>query len=71
MNQFQYFINQMPHGKANTFRQMVVERCGITQAMFRLWRNGMKVSERHHDTINEIAMEMFGRKVFTEKGAEE
>lgn len=67
MTQFQKFVDEMPHGKADEFRNKVVEACGITQSLFRLWRNGLNVQEKHHATINLIAADMFGKAVFTEQ----
>lgn len=68
MTQLQEFIEAMPHGRADEFRNRVVQECQITQGMFRLWRNGLNVSEKYHGTINAITMEMFGQTVFKEGG---
>ncbi len=68
MTQLQEFIENMPHGKANEFRNKVVEICQITQGLFRLWRSGLAVPEKHHAAINNIAYEMFGKRVFIEEG---
>jgi len=64
MTQLQEFIDQMPHGKADEFRNKVVEMCQISQGLFRLWRGGLVVPEKHHETINAISTEMFGKKIF-------
>jgi len=64
MKELQDFIEKMPHGKADEFRNKVVEACGITQALFRLWRSGLSVPEKHHGTINSIAMVMFNKPVW-------
>lgn len=64
MTELQEFIEKMPHGKADEFRNKVVEACQITQAQFRLWRNGLKVPEKHHVIINGIAMTMFNKLVW-------
>ena len=66
MTQLQEFIENMPHGKADEFRNRVVEACEITQGLFRIWRRGMNVPDKHHVTINRIALDMFGKAVFTE-----
>lgn len=58
----------MPHGKADEFRNRVVNACGITQAQFRNWRNGLNVPEKHHEAINTIAVEMFGKIVYVSEG---
>ena len=55
----------MPHGKADDFRNRVVSSCQISQSLFRLWRGGLAVPEKYHTIINDIAMEMFGKEVFT------
>lgn len=64
MTQLQEFIENMPHGKADEFRNRVVEACGISQSLFRLWRGGLAVHERYHAAINTVSAEMFGKKVF-------
>lgn len=69
MTQLQEFIENMPHGKADEFRNRVVEACEITQGLFRIWRRGMNVPDKHHVTINRIALDMFGQKVFLDKPA--
>ena len=61
----------MPHGKADEFRNKVVETCGITQSLFRMWRRGMTVPEKYKNTIDKIALEMFGELVFIEKGGDQ
>lgn len=71
MTQLQEFIDKMPHGKADEFRNKVVEACGITQAQFRNWRNGLNVPEKHHTTIDLIAIDMFGELVFTQEGGKQ
>jgi len=68
MTQLQEFIEAMPHGRADEFRNRVVQECQITQGMFRLWRNGLNVSEKYHGTINAIATDMFGQTIFKEGG---
>lgn len=68
MTQLKDFIENMPHGKADEFRNRVVSECKISQALFRLWRNGLDVPEKYHPTINSIATEMFGVAVFIEEG---
>lgn len=70
MTQLQEFIENMPHGKADEFRNKVVEACGITQGQFRNWRRGLAVPEKHHSTIDLIATEMFGQLVFTQEGGQ-
>lgn len=64
MTELQEFIDKMPHGKADEFRNKVVESCGITQAQFRLWRNGLNVPEKHHEMINSIAVMMFNKLIW-------
>lgn len=64
MTQLQDFIENMPHGKADEFRNRVVNSCQISQPLFRLWRGGLAVPEKYHSTINRIAYEMFGKEVF-------
>ena len=64
MTQLQEFIENMPHGKADEFRNRVVDDCQISQGLFRLWRNGLSVPEKHHATINSISNDMFGVEVF-------
>ena len=64
MTQLQEFIENMPHGKADEFRNRVVADCEITQSLFRLWRNGLNVPDKYHDKINIISMDMFGKNVF-------
>lgn len=68
MTQLKDFIENMPHGKADEFRNRVVCECKISQALFRLWRNGLDVPKKYHQTINSIATEMFGVAVFIEEG---
>ena len=67
MTQLQEFIENMPYGKADEFRNRVVEACEITQGLFRIWRRGMTVPDKHHGTINRIALDMFGKAVFNEE----
>lgn len=69
MTQLQNFIDKMPHGKADEFRNKVVETCGITQSLFRMWRRGMTVPEKYQNTIDRIALEMFQMSVFKENEA--
>ena len=57
----------MPHGKADEFRNKVVETCGITQSLFRMWRRGMTVPEKYQKTIDCIAIDMFGSAIFNEE----
>lgn len=64
MTDLQKFIDEMPHGKADEFRNRVVDDCQISQGLFRLWRNGLSVPEKHHATINSISVDMFGVQVF-------
>lgn len=64
MTDLQKFIDEMPHGKADEFRNRVVDDCQISQGLFRLWRNGLSVPEKHHATINSISVDMFGVLVF-------
>lgn len=64
MTPLQEFIENMPHGKADEFRNKVVNDCQISQGLFRLWRGGLSVPEKHHATINRIAKAMFGKVVF-------
>lgn len=64
MTPLQAFINEMPHGKADEFRNKIVAACGITQALFRNWRNGLNVPEKYHGSINQIASEMFNQQIF-------
>lgn len=71
MTQLKDFIENMPHGKADEFRNRVVSECKISQALFRLWRNGLEVPEKYHPTINGIANDMFGISVFITKGGEQ
>lgn len=66
MTELQNFIDKMPHGKADEFRNKVVETCGITQSLFRMWRRGMTVPEKYQKTIDCIAFDMFGSVIFNE-----
>ena len=64
MTQFDQFAKQIPHGEYDTFRKRVIQECEITDAYFRMWYNGYNVPSVHHDKINKISLEMFGRKIF-------
>ena len=71
MTQLKDFIENMPHGKADEFRKKVVSQCQISQSLFRLWRNGLDVSEKYYGIINKVSVEMFGKEVFIEEGGEQ
>lgn len=64
MSKLQKFIYEMPFGMANTFRLRVIDECGISDALFRMWRSGLNVPEGYHDKINSIAMDMFNKLVW-------
>ena len=67
MTQLQEFIENMPHGKADEFRNRVVAECNITQSYFRNWRNGLVVPSHYHKIINRISNAMFGKSVFQDE----
>lgn len=71
MNKLQKFISEMPYGKTNEFRNKVLNECGISSQLYRLWRNGLNVAEKYHKTIDSIALEMFKKTVFGTEGGEE
>ena len=50
------------------FREHVVKACNISMASWSYWRNGGTVSRKYKPIINIVAVDMFGRKVFTEGG---
>ena len=60
MTQLQEFIENMPHGKADEFRNRVVAEC-------RNWRNGLVVPSHYHKIINRISNAMFGKSVFQDE----
>lgn len=64
MTEFQQFVNEMPHGKADEFRKKICAQCEIKDSYFRLWANGLKVASKHHTKINEVCQEMFGKSIF-------
>ena len=53
------------------FAQCVASECHVTRAALYNWRHGITdIKAANRELINEIAMDMFGRVVFPEKGGE-
>lgn len=53
------------------FRDEVMEKCNISRSTWSAWRNGGKVTEKYKPIIDEIAMRMFGKKVFNKEAQDE
>lgn len=52
------------------FRAKVIEKTGVTPSAWCQWASGGNINEKNKKIINEVAMEMFGRPAFEEKGGE-
>ena len=64
MTEFQQFVDEMPHGKADDFRKKICAECDITDSYFRLWANGLKVPLKYRETINRVSQEMLNQTIF-------
>lgn len=62
------FVKTINHFEYNDFRDRIVKECNVSTAAWRLWVTGGGVSAKYKPIINKVAMEMFGRPVFEEKG---
>ena len=72
MTQFKDFVDAIPHGRYNDFRKRVIVACGVSDGQFRAWKTGTPVKkEKNRKAINRIALDMFGKTVFSEEGGEE
>lgn len=64
------FIATINHFEYCDFRDRCIEKCNISTAAWSYWINGGGVSAKYKPIINEVALEMFHRPVWEEKGVE-
>jgi len=65
MSKFQKFYEKLNRKNQLDFQHRVLEQCKMKNpSSFRQWSNGLNVPEVHQSTINTIALEMFGKKIF-------
>ena len=68
MTQFEEFVSNIPHGRYDEFRKRVIASCNVSDGLFRMWKTGTPVkTEENRKAINRIALDMFGKAVFTEE----
>ena len=67
MNEFIKTINIWEYER---FRDRVKSECNIGSMAWSRWRNGCVIADKYKPIINRIAVEMFGRAVFKERGQE-
>lgn len=61
----QKFIKTLNIDDFATFRSACMEACNIGRAQWSNWRTGkVAVPAKHHDKINKVATDLFGRVVF-------
>ena len=61
MNEFLKTIDTFQY---ESFRNRVRKECNISRTAWCKWRNGEQISDKYKEIINNIAMDMFSRKVF-------
>ena len=67
MEEFIKEINPQP-SPYDQFRNRVISECNVTPQAFYGWCRGETVSAKYRPIINRIALEIYGREVFTESG---
>lgn len=51
----------------DTFRERVMKECIVSRQTFYNWEHGTPVDGKYKTIINRIALDMFGKAVFTEQ----
>ncbi len=67
MNEFLSTIN---HFEYINFRNRCIDECHISRTSWSKWINGGEITRKNKEIINGVAMELFSRPVFEEKGVE-
>lgn len=65
------FISTINHFEYVDFRNRCMKECRISRTAWSKWINGGDMASKYKEDIDRIAVEMFGRPVFGEKGGDQ